>query len=250
MNKPQSIILAVLFTASINSITANAVGFNCKNPELSATEKIICTNEDLSNLDDELNNTFKALLSESSEQERKNILKEQHQWITETREKCIKEKNIEQQTSCLLEAYRSRNADLNSDYTEARSDNMLNKELPELSNRSGISAKEIKETLSACDSSQLNMNRCSGLFSLHIEIAMESALDEKLKSLPASCRDQLKAAQAKWKAELNDSCYESANESSGGGSMTATLANMCIESSMKTRVAQLRSIKSCNKLPN
>lgn len=251
-NRVQMTPLAILPFVFICSSYSYAAGFDCKSKQLSSIEKLICSdenvpsrpNDNLSKLDDALNRTFKDALLESNEQEKQQLLKEQHQWITEVRDKCI-----QNQVFCLIEAYRSRNAELADAYSEVRTTRMLENELTELSRRSGMSTVEIKEMLNNCDESQRSMNICSNLYSIHGEIAMDSALTKNLELLPPNCRDKLQAAQAKWREDSYNNCAKSANDINGQGSMTQLLVNLCIESDIKFRTAQLKSMKSCDNLP-
>jgi uncharacterized protein len=243
-NSAKLTTLAILIFVSIYSSYSYAAGFNCKSKSLSSIEKLICSDENLSSLDDALNRAFKDSILESTEQEKQQLLKEQHQWVTEVRDKCI-----QNQVFCLTEAYRSRNAELTEAYSEARATKMLGSELPELSQRSGMDTKEIKGMLDNCDDSQFSINMCSHLYSIDAEIAMDSALAKKLESLPHNCRDKLQTTQAKWKEDLYNSCSKSADEVAEGGTMAPYLANKCVEASIKTRTAQLKSMKSCDNLP-
>jgi len=236
--------------------TASAAGFDCRSKSLSSTEEMICSDPDLSRLDDELNSSFKLALSESkTEQEKKILLDEQRQWITQVRDKCSEYSEpgpvymeYSRKVSCLTQAYGSRNGEFQISYEKARQERMLKYELAELSRRSSRTIEEIKEVLSNCDESQLNINVCSVLYSIDAELALESALAEKLESLPPNCRDKLQAAQAKWKEDTYSKCAKGADEAGEGGSMYASLANMCVESSLRSRAAKIRSLKSCDHL--
>ena len=246
-NATRQMCLSVLFFVSIYGTFSYAAGFDCKSKKLSSIEIMVCSDANLSELDSELNRVFKDMLSESFDRDRQQLLKEQHQWVTGTRDKC--NQGNHDPVFCLFEAYRSRNAELANDYKEARTERMLESELPELSRRSGMTPEEIKETLNDCDSSQFNMNRCSYLYSTDFDITMDSVLENKLKLLPPACRDKLQTAQEKWKKDSNDDCSRQADDEAMGGSMRPLLANICMEANIKFRTAQLKSIKSCDKLP-
>ncbi len=246
-NAVRLIPLTILILALIPGTFSYAAGFNCKSKKLSSIENLICSDLDLSSLDDELNSAFKDMLSESSGQKRQQLRKEQHQWITNIRDKCDQDNPYP--IHCLSEVYRSRNAKLANDYKEARTERMLNNELPELSRRSGMPSEEIKKILGDCDSYQFNMNRCSYLYFIDNDIAMDLVIENKLKHLPVVCHEKLLTAQTEWRKTAIDDCSKQADDAAMGGSMSPLLANMCMEANIKSRTAQLNSIESCDKLP-
>ncbi len=237
-------LITLLFAFTYSSFS-HAAGFNCKSKKLSAIENLICSDSNLSALDEKLNRNFKDVLSEATDQEKEQFLEEQHQWVTDVRDKCN-----QNQLFCLTEAYRSRNAELETNFEEARTENMLNNELPELARRSSRSIEEIKEVLSNDDESQQSQNIRSYLYSIHTDIAMDSVLAKKLELLPPVCREKLQASQAKWKKDMLSYCSKEADEVAEGGSMAPLLGNICVNGSTKTRIAQLKLVKSCNNLPN
>jgi uncharacterized protein len=56
--------------------------FDCKKAT-TEVEKLICSNEELSQLDEELNKAYKELLSKVNKDDKKKIIQEQREWIKE-----------------------------------------------------------------------------------------------------------------------------------------------------------------------
>jgi uncharacterized protein YecT (DUF1311 family) len=82
---------------------ALSAGFDCKKAK-SNVEKLICSSEQLSSLDDALNRQFQDTLEKA--EDRRSLINEQKAWIKE-RDKCLDAK-------CLLKAYESRQDSLKS----------------------------------------------------------------------------------------------------------------------------------------
>lgn len=94
---------ALALLALFTSTAGLAAGFDCKTAT-SDVEKQICSNEQLSALDDALNRQFREVLEKTDD--RKTLVKEQKAWIQE-RNKCV-------DTKCLQKMYENRQASLKS----------------------------------------------------------------------------------------------------------------------------------------
>lgn len=89
-------ILGTVFL--IFSCGVSAAGFDCTKAS-NQTEKTICSDPELSQLDEQLSNQFKKLAV--SAKDSKTLIREQRRWITEVRNKCA-------DAPCLARSYRSR----------------------------------------------------------------------------------------------------------------------------------------------
>lgn len=231
-------IITVMMVFMYNSLS-QAAGFNCRSNKLSSIETLICSNSDLSRFDDLLNKIFKDTLRELDEQEKQQLINTQRQWITEVRDKCS-----QNQFSCLSNAYNSRYSEL-TNISKAQKNRMIEKELPELSRRSGYSIEETKEVLGNCNENNRTMKMCSYLFSLRTRIAMDSALAKTLEILPPDCRDILQAAQKQWEEDMRSQCEKEAHDEFGDGSYSTLSYNTCMELGIEARTSQLRTTKFC-----
>jgi uncharacterized protein len=79
-------------------VTAQAVSFDC-GKATSTVEKLICGNDDLSKLDDNLSKTYQQAIEKSADKQK--VTKDQRQWLKEVRNSC-------QDESCLGAAYQKR----------------------------------------------------------------------------------------------------------------------------------------------
>ncbi|MDR0666943.1 MAG: lysozyme inhibitor LprI family protein [Campylobacteraceae bacterium] len=90
-------------TLLLLSASLFSASFDCKKATTDV-EKLICSNEELSQLDDELNKSYKELLSKVNENDKKTITQEQREWIKKRNRckdaNCIKDQ-YEQQLSSL-----------------------------------------------------------------------------------------------------------------------------------------------------
>jgi len=103
MNKLTRVLL-VLSLSFLANISVNAASFNCDKAS-GDFEKTVCSDSNLSTLDEQLAQTYKDARSKSSEQEQ--LKKSQLEWIKSTK-KCAS--NVQ----CIDKAYKERIATLNS----------------------------------------------------------------------------------------------------------------------------------------
>ncbi len=83
--------------------TAHAAGFDCAKASTNM-ERMICGNDKLSRLDDELSKTYQRALDQSTD--KNGLKKEQRQWLSDVRNSCKDE-------GCILAAYNTRLEELN-----------------------------------------------------------------------------------------------------------------------------------------
>lgn len=88
-------LLLLLFVQS-----AFAASFDCAKAG-TKVEKLICSNPDVSRLDEDLNMGYKQILDASSPEEKKEIIQEQRKWLKEVRNQCADK-------DCLWNAYYKR----------------------------------------------------------------------------------------------------------------------------------------------
>lgn len=102
----QFVRLAFALITLFTSHSTIAAGFDCKNAT-SNVEKLICADEQLSELDEALNRQFREALEKAGD--RKSLVKQQQAWIKE-RNKCV-------DAMCLQTAYKNRQTSLKSSST-------------------------------------------------------------------------------------------------------------------------------------
>lgn len=102
----QFLLLVFALISLFTCHPAIAAGFDCKNAK-SSVEKLICADEQLSELDEALNRQFREALKKTGD--RKSFVKEQQAWIRE-RNKCV-------DAECLQKAYKNRQMSLKSSST-------------------------------------------------------------------------------------------------------------------------------------
>jgi uncharacterized protein len=83
-------------------VTSQAASFDCEKA-ISKVEKLICSNNDLSRLDETLSNAYRQAVEKS--ENKKKIAKEQRQWLKDVRNLC-------QDVNCLSAAYQERTSNL------------------------------------------------------------------------------------------------------------------------------------------
>ena len=92
--------------------TADAANFECS-MATTETEKIICDDPTVSELDDALGRAYQVVMSKASEEDKQRVLAEQRHWLKHTRNACS-------DLTCFKHAYWSRQAELET-FFEPRS---------------------------------------------------------------------------------------------------------------------------------
>jgi len=98
--------MVLIVVAIFISFAGNAASFDCRK-SASYVEKLICADQELSRLDDTLEEKYRAAMRRSKEN--KDLVLEQRSWLAE--------RNICHDRECLIRAYWSRLAELQNDYT-------------------------------------------------------------------------------------------------------------------------------------
>jgi len=96
------VMLTVLLTFLTIPGTSFAASFDCAKA-VSTTEKMICSNESISKLDEQLSNVYKKALASAIDTD--SLKKEQMIWLKDIQNKCV-------DSDCLMHAYKERNAKL------------------------------------------------------------------------------------------------------------------------------------------
>jgi uncharacterized protein len=231
-------LLLLVFAHSINGHAAPLI---CKAKLLSPVETMICSDEKLSDYEGRISIYFHKAIVVSNPQEQRQILDEQRLWLTDIRNRC-------DSWHCLHGAYQARLGALTKTYYERWDATISDGVLIELSRRSATPAKELKELLSNCTQSQMNMNYCSFRTFVEADLAMRSALARKLETLPLSCHAELQASQAKWEKVRSSQCNQNADEEAENGSVRPMIFNACQAETTEQHIAQLKSIKSCDSI--
>lgn len=94
----------LLILISVFSIHSYGASFDCSRATIKI-EKSICSNDQLSKLDDDLSESFSKLKNKLEKSEFQILLREQRKWIRERNELC---KNSSRADSCLIYAYENR----------------------------------------------------------------------------------------------------------------------------------------------
>lgn len=97
-------LILVIFGWLALGMPVQAASFDC-GKAASKVEKLICGDDDLSKLDDELGKAYKEALSKANEAQKQRLVTEQKHWLKQTRNICTDE-------SCFKQAYSSRLAAL------------------------------------------------------------------------------------------------------------------------------------------
>lgn len=98
----------VLFGCLAFLSSARAASFDCKKAA-TPTEKLICSNSRLDELDTKLDHIYRFILDHSSPNSHPAVVAAQRSWLSRTRNKCGDE-------NCLIDAYISRIDDLNDSF--------------------------------------------------------------------------------------------------------------------------------------
>lgn len=118
----------------------------------------------------------------------------------------------------------------------------------ELQRRSNIPLEELSELLKDCQRTQLNMNICSFRNFIKEELEMKKVLEEKLESLPESCRTKLIKQQIDWERSRDERCNKKADEEAEGGSMRPMIFTSCQAKATESHISKLRAMVGCSSL--
>ena len=217
---------------------AHAAAFDCKSPNLSEIETIICKDSKLSAQDDNLSSMFSNVLRVSNRQERASLRLEQKQWLDNIRNKCATK-------MCILNAYMVQISNLQIQFQERWQSRISDVVLAELSSRSRIPQDEMRQLLSDCSGTQLQMNMCSFRGLVEADLDMRQVLARTMDSLPDSCRASLQAKQKQWETSRDRQCKKEV-EVAAGGSRSEGIFSSCQGAATEHRTELLRSVKSCS----
>lgn len=218
--------------------TAHAASFDCAKPSLTAIEKQICADANLSGQDKNLATEYMQVRSVSTQPEREALKKEQKDWLENVRNKC-------KDHDCLREAYLSRVRQLADLYSQRSQARIQEDVLAELSRQSGVAEDELRETLKDCGGgSQFGLQMCAFASFVETELKMKKVLAEKLASLPTDCRSWLQADQKTWEKSRDKKCKNEASDDADNG-MPGDFKS-CQAAAMEERTTQLKSMQSCD----
>lgn len=236
-------LLPLLILLFSHSVVSHAAGSYCKGERLSSVEKLICSDTKLSEYDDHLSDLFHKTLALSTAQERRQVLDEQRRWQAESRDRC-------DSWICLHGAFQERLNALSGIYQDRWQTRIPDSILNELSRRSATPVEELKELLNNCSQSQMNMNYCTFRTLIEADSTMRSVLARKLEALHYSCHTTLKTSQSEWEKDRDSKCNKKADDEAESGSVRPAILNTCKAGATEQRTMQLRSIKSCDSIPN
>jgi len=236
------LILLVLLTFSLSAI-GHAAPLICKGQHLAPVATMICSDAKLSDYEERLNILFHKTLSVSIPHEQRQVLDEQRLWQSGVRDKC-------DSWLCLHGAYQTRINALSQTYRDRWIPKISGDVLNELSHRSATPVEELKALLSNCSHSQMNINYCSFRTFVEADLAMRSVLARKLEALPFACQGELKTSQAQWEKDRDLKCNKKADDEAESGIVRPMILNTCQAETTEQHIAQLKSIKSCDNIPN
>ena len=226
-----------------HSVIGHAAPLICKGQRLSPVETMICSDAKLSGYEERLNILFHKTIAVSIPHEQRQVLDEQQRWRTEVRDRC-------DSWLCLHGAYQARLNALLQTYHERWIPKISSDVLIELSRRSATPVEELKELLSNCSQSQMNINYCSFRTFVEADLAMRSALARKLEALPLSCQGTLQTSQAQWEKDRDSKCNKEADDEAKSGFVRPMIFNTCQAGATEQHTAQLRSLNSCDSILN
>ncbi len=102
----RQIVFIVVFSMVVLPQLVRAAGFDC-NKASTRVEKLICSDDNLSGLDEDLATGYKQILNASTPEEKKLIVADQRKWLKEVRDRC-------EDSSCLSNAYYERQKAISS----------------------------------------------------------------------------------------------------------------------------------------
>lgn len=203
---------------------------------------MICSDAKLSEFEERLNILFHKTIAVSNPHEQRKILDEQRLWLTGERNTC-------DSWLCLHGAYQARLNSLLQTFHERWIPKISSEVLLELSHRSATPVEELKELLSNCSHSQMNINYCSFRSFVEADLAMRSVLAGKLGVL-SLCQTTLRASQTKWEKYRDSKCNKEADDGTENGFVRPMILNTCQAETTEQRTALLKSIHSCEDIPN
>ena len=118
----------------------------------------------------------------------------------------------------------------------------------ELQRRSNIPVKELNEILKDCQNTQLSMNICSFRNFIKADLETKKIREEKLKSLPESCRARFLKQENDWEQSRDKLCNKQADEEAEGGSMRPMIFTSCQAAATEKRSLKLKAIIGCSSL--
>ncbi len=217
--------------------TAHAASFDCTKPSLTAVEKQICADSNLSGQDQNLATEYMQVRSVSTGPEREALKKEQQDWLENVRNKC-------NDHDCLKQAYISRIGQLSELYSK-RSETYMPEDVAELSRQSGIAEDVLRQTLKDCGGgSRFGLQMCAFASFVGAELKMKKVLAERLASLPMDCRSWLQTDQKAWEKSRDNKCKNEASDNADHG-MPGDFKS-CQAAAIAERTTHLKSIQSCD----
>lgn len=235
------LFLLVLLMLS-HGVIVYAAPLICKSAHQSAVETMICSDAKLSEYEERLNILFHKTIAVSNPHEQRKILDEQRLWLTGARNTC-------DSWLCLHGAYQARLNSLSQTFHERWIPKISSEVLIELSHRSATPVEELKELLSNCSHSQININYCSFRSFVEADLAMRSVLAGKLEAL-SLCQTTLRAFQNKWEKYRDGKCNKEADDGTDNGFVRPMIFNTCQAETTEQHTALLKSLHSCEDIPN
>lgn len=117
--------------------------------------------------------------------------------------------------------------------------------LTELQRRSNIPQPQLNEILKDCEKSQLSMNVCSFRNFIEVDLEMTKVLEETLRNLPESCRQELIDQQDSWAKSRFVDCSREADQEAAGGSMRPMIFTYCETKATERRIAAVAAVSGC-----
>lgn len=104
MKNKTSFVIAVFLTYIFSFTHTQAASFDCTKAN-TKIEKLICSNDELSKLDEEMSNLYRTKISQTTNKH--NLSQEQRHWLNQVRNICM-------DIDCLIASYKSRIKELTS----------------------------------------------------------------------------------------------------------------------------------------
>jgi Lysozyme inhibitor LprI len=115
-----------------------------------------------------------------------------------------------------------------------------------LSQQSGLSPSDVTALIKDCSANQTSMNMCAWYDKIKVDHELSMILAKKRSACP-HCIEYSKASIAKWQAQRDRVCKETAMKQWGDGSMEPAAESMCVTASTEQKIDSIRKSKCLSK---
>jgi uncharacterized protein YecT (DUF1311 family) len=230
-------VLAFFLIVTAALTTANAASFDC-GKATSRVERLICTDHELSDLDDALAAAYQTRLAEFPIPD--DLRREQRHWL--------KKRDVCPDSDCVRRTYQRRLDEVAALATippEMFADDVF----VELWRGNTLSPIVLYEALQNCDRGFFSMGICATRDFISAARSLKKVQQEKLALLPVSCRDRLTQRQRRWELSQDKDCDQQAESEGAGGQVWGLSVTACGIKARVARTAELELITKCSDIP-